>query len=113
MTVTMFIQWGFTVGGQADLFEQADAVTEALLDQERCTPEVLDSAVSADRGKRAIEIEVTVQASSEHEAIAIGQAAIRSAIHAAGGDTPQWPTHDDVVSMLPTSLETTRVTAAS
>lgn len=113
MTVAMSIHWRFTVEGDVDLFEQADAVTEALLDQERCTPEVRDSAVSADRSERAMEIEVTVHAASEQEAIAIGHAAIRSAIHAVGGATAQWPSHDEVTSMLPTDLRTTRVTAAS
>jgi hypothetical protein len=111
MTVGISIHWTFTFGGHADLFEHADAVTAALLEQERCTPEVVDSAVSADRGARVMEIEVTVQASSEDEAIAVGQAAIRSAIHAAGGGTANWPSHDDLVSLLPTDLRTTRVTS--
>ncbi|MGH3869320.1 MAG: hypothetical protein ACRDQ4_25080 [Pseudonocardiaceae bacterium] len=113
MTVAMFICWRFTVEGNEDLFEQADAVTEALLDQERCTPEVRDSAVSADRSGRVMEIEVTVHAASEHEAIAIGHAAIRSAIHAVGGTTAQWPHHDEMVSLLPTGLRTERVTSGS
>lgn len=111
MTVAMFIQWKFTVDGQVDLFEHADAVTKALLEQEQCTPEVLDSAVSADRAGRVMEIDVTVRATSEDEAIAVGQAAIRSAIHAAGGGTAHWPSHDDLVSLLPTDLQTTRVTS--
>ncbi|MGH3834902.1 MAG: hypothetical protein ACRDSF_04235 [Pseudonocardiaceae bacterium] len=114
MTVAMLIHWTFTVGGEADLLEHADAVTEALLEQERCTPEVvMDSAVSADRSERVVEIEVSVQAASEHEAIAIGQAAIRSAIHAAGGSTEQWPSHNQMVALLPTDLQTTRLTSAS
>lgn len=113
MTVAMSIYWRFTVEGGEDLFEQADAVTEALLDQERCTPQVVDSAVSADRSERAMEIEVTVHAASEQEALGVGHAAIRSAIHAIGGATAQWPSHDKVVSMLPTDLRTTRVTAVS
>lgn len=112
MTVAIFIHWRFTVQGHVDLFAHADAVTKALLEQERCTPEVMDSAVSADRSGRIMEIEVTVQAASEHEAIAIGQAAIRSAIHTAGGSTAQWPSHDEVVSLLPTDLQTTRLTSA-
>jgi hypothetical protein len=109
MAVTMFIHWRFTVEGQVDLFECADAVTTALLEQEQGTPEVRDSAVSADRGGRVMEIEVTVQASSEHEAIAIGQAAI----HAAGLSTVWWPSHDEVVSLLPTDLQTTRLPTAA
>lgn len=107
MTVSIFIHWTFTVTGTIDVFEHADAITEALLEQERCTPEIADSAVSADRSKRVVEIEVTVQASSEHEAIAVGQAAIRSAIHVAGLGTPWWPSHEDLVSLLPRALQTT------
>ncbi|MGH3753573.1 MAG: hypothetical protein ACRDRP_12900 [Pseudonocardiaceae bacterium] len=113
MTVAMFIHWRFTVEGEVDLFERADAVTAALLEQEQCTPKVQDSAVSADRGGRVMEIEVTVQAASENEAIAIGQAAIRSAIHAAGLSTSWWPSHDEVVSLLPTGLQTTRLSTAA
>lgn len=113
MTVAMLIHWRFAVEGGGDLFEHANAVTEALLDQERCTPEVADSAVSADRSGRVIEIEVTVRASSEHEAIAVGQAAIRSAVHGAGLSTPWWPSHEDLVSLLPTALQTTRLSPAA
>jgi hypothetical protein len=111
MPVSMFIHWTFAVAGSGDVFGHADAVTEGLLEQERCTPEITDSAVSADRSKRVMEIEVTVQASSEHEAIAVGQAAIRSAIHAAGLGTPWWPSHEDLVSLLPRDLQTTRLTS--
>jgi len=96
MTVGISIHWTFTFGGHADLFEHADVVTAALLEQERCTPEVVDSAVSADRSARVMEIEVTVQASSED---------------AAGGGTANWPSHDDLVPLLPTDLRTTRVTS--
>lgn len=109
MPVDMFIHWTFVVEGRNDLFGFADAVTAALLDQERCTPEVLDSAVSADRETRAVEIEVTVRAGSENEALAVGHAAVRSAIHAVGGATPDWPSHAEVMSLLPTGLQTTRV----
>lgn len=109
MPVDMFIHWTFVVEGSGDLFAWADAVTEALLAHERCTAEVLDSAVSADRGERTIEIEVTVRAGSEYEAITVGHAAVRSAIHAVGGSTPDWPSHVEVVSLLPTGLQTARV----
>ena len=111
MGVDMFIHWTFLVEGSGDLFEWADTVTQALLDQGQCTPQVLDSAVSADRDKSTIEVEVTVRADLEHEAIAVGHAAVRSAIHAVGGSTPDWPSHDEVMSLLPTALETARVLA--
>ncbi len=113
MTVAMLIHWRFAVEGGGDLFEHANAVTEALLDQEQCTPEVAHSAVSADRGGRVMEIEVTVRASSEREAIAVGQAAIRSAVRGAGLSTPWWPSHEDLASLLPTALQTTRLSPAA
>jgi hypothetical protein len=50
------IHWSFIVGEPVDLFDHADRVTEALVDQERCTPEVVHSVVSADRGERVLEI---------------------------------------------------------
>lgn len=106
MPVGMFIHWTFKLVGDGDLFKHADLLTEALLEQEQCTPEVKDSAVSADRGNAVVEIELSVVAASEDEALAIGQSAIRAALHAVGGGTPQWPTHDEVVSVLPTNLET-------
>jgi hypothetical protein len=111
MAVDMFIQWTFAVEDEGDLFTCADAVTEALVDQEKCAPALLDSAVSADRGAQTIEIEVTVRAASENGAIAVGHAAVRAAIHAAGGSTPDWPSHAEVMSLLPTGLQTTRVEA--
>lgn len=52
----MAIHWSFIVGEPVDLFDHADRVTEALVDQERCTPEVVHSVVSADRGERVLEI---------------------------------------------------------
>lgn len=112
MSVGVFIHWTFKVVGGGDLFKQADALTEALLEQERCTPEVKDSAVSADRAGAVVEIELTVMAASEDDALAKGQAAIRAALHATGWGTPEWPTHDEMMSLLPTNLETTPLAPA-
>ncbi|RCW43118.1 hypothetical protein DFQ14_1075 [Halopolyspora algeriensis] len=109
MQVGVFIHWTFTVRPEhsgLDLFEHGDQLTEALLNQEACTSELKDSAVSVDRRNSVIEIEASVVASSANEAIAIGQAAIRAAIHASGGGTPTWPSHDELVTLLPTNLQT-------
>jgi hypothetical protein len=62
--VAVHIHWRFAAKRSGDLFEYANAVTEALLDQEQCTHEVEDSAVSDDRSKRVMEIEATVRAPS-------------------------------------------------
>lgn len=95
MTVGVGIHWTFRVIGDVDLFEHADAVTEALLEQEKHSPGVLDSAVSADRERRVVEIEVTAEGA---EAVATGQAAVTAAVRAAGAE---------VVSLVPTDLSTT------
>ncbi|MFN2495633.1 MAG: hypothetical protein ABR608_06975 [Pseudonocardiaceae bacterium] len=60
MTVGVAIHWTFrVVVSDIDLFKVADLLTEALLELERSTPGVLASAVSADRGRGIVEIEVT------------------------------------------------------
>ncbi|MGH3771407.1 MAG: hypothetical protein ACRDRW_08445 [Pseudonocardiaceae bacterium] len=99
MTVGVGIHWTFLVIGDVDLFEHADAVTEALLEQEKHAPGVLDSAVSADRERRVVEIEVTAQGADDAEAVATGQAAVM----AAGAE---------VVSRVPTDLRTTALAPA-
>lgn len=62
MTVAAYLYRSLTIGGSADLFKYADVVTEALLNQDQRTPQVEDSAVSADRNALAMEIGVTVRA---------------------------------------------------
>lgn len=103
MTIGVAIHWKFRAVGTVDLFEFADRVTEALLELELSTPTVLDSAVSADRGQRVVEIEVSASGQSEDEAVATGQVAVQSAITAAGGE---------FASLLPTDLHTTRLAPA-
>ena len=112
MSVGIFIHWKFKVVSDDELFKHADLLTEALLEQERCTPEVKDSAVSADRGGAVVEIELSVVAASEDEALAVGQSAVRAALHASGWSTPQWPTHNEMRSLLLTNLETTPLSPA-
>ncbi|MGH3823102.1 MAG: hypothetical protein ACRDRA_09765 [Pseudonocardiaceae bacterium] len=98
MTVGVGIHWTFRVIGDVDLFEYADAVTEALLEQEKRSPGVLDSAVSVDRERKVVEIEVTAEGADDAEAVATGQAAVTAAVQAAGAE---------VVSLVPTDLSTT------
>jgi hypothetical protein len=98
VTVDVSIHWTFLVIGDVDLFEHADAVTEALLEQEKHTLGVLDSAVAAGRRRRVVEIEVTARGSNDAEAIATGQAAVTAAVRSAGAE---------VVSLMPTDLSTT------
>jgi len=97
------IHWTFRVISDVDLFAHADRVTEALLELEQSTPALLDSAVSADRRRGVVEIEVSASGQSEDEAVAAGQDAVTAAIRAAGAE---------LVSMVPTGLETTRLEPA-
>lgn len=103
MTIGVAIHWKFRAAGTVDIFEFADRVTEALLELERSTPAVLDSAVSVDRGQRVVEIEVSSSGQSEDEAVEAGQSAVTAAIRAAGAE---------LVSLLPTDLRTTRLAPA-
>ena len=78
MTVGVAIHWTFrVVVSDIDLFEVANLLTETLLELERSTPGVLDSAVSADRDRGIVEIEVTTSGRSEDDAVATGQSAVK------------------------------------
>lgn len=91
----------------------ADAVTAALLEQERCTPEVVDSAVSADCRGRIMEIEVTGQPPRRTTPSRSGKQRSdpRSTRPGAGPRTVQATTI--WVSLLSPDLRTTRVASDS
>ncbi|MGQ0773354.1 MAG: hypothetical protein ACT4NY_02880 [Pseudonocardiales bacterium] len=97
------IHWKFRVISDVDLFEHADRVAEALLELERSTPALVDSAVSADRRMGIVEIEVSASGQSEDEAVTTGQDAVTAALRATGAA---------LVTMVPTSLETKRLEPA-
>jgi hypothetical protein len=111
VTTAVVIHWTFQIVEDVDLFQHGEAVMDALLAQQECTPEVLDFAVSVDAEKSLVEIELTVQGVSYETAVAVGQATIRAAIHATGAGTPTWPTRDDMLSMVPTDLQTSTMEA--
>ncbi|MGH9065236.1 MAG: hypothetical protein ACRD0L_14945 [Acidimicrobiales bacterium] len=67
------------------LREHLDRVMEELLGLR-----AIDPAVSADLGRRGVEIEVVVDALDGVDAVAIGNGLIRTAVHAAGGFTKGW-----------------------
>lgn len=100
MTIAIHSHWEFLADGDADLFAYGDKVMQALLDQERCTPEFTDSAVAADMGRHVLEIEANACGSELSDAIATVRACVRAALHAAGIGTPDWPTHDEAMSMV-------------
>jgi hypothetical protein len=76
------------------LLDHVDSVMENLAELEGCTEGFLDSTVGVDAATGMFEAEVTVDANHAEEAFSLGMSCLRSAIHKAGGHTPDW---DDVV----------------
>lgn len=89
-----------------DLFAYADKLMNALLNQETCNSAFTDSAVSADAARGVIEIEADASGREPSHAIASLQAAVRASLHEVGIGTPDWPTHDEVMSMVLKDLRT-------
>lgn len=75
--------------GRADHF---DRVVDAYADLEDADGALLDSSFGySDQDDHAeMDVEITVAATSEDEAFRIAASSVRSAIHAAGGSTPDW-----------------------
>jgi hypothetical protein len=97
---------GFTVADdgrddQGDLEPFLDRVMEELLTLDN----VEDSTLTAALARGRFSIMLTVDADLPEQAAVIGMAAIRSAFHAAGASTPDWPTFHDL------SIGTTLVSA--
>lgn len=69
----------------------ADDVMTALLSLEQVDPLLSDSAIALDIPKKEIEISVSSECSAIDDGVRHAMAAIRTAIHAAGGATPEWP----------------------
>lgn len=76
------------------LINHVDSVMENLVDLETCNEGLLDSTVGIDASTGMFEAEVTIDAHHAEEAFSLGMSCLRSAIHKAGGHTPDW---DDVV----------------
>lgn len=71
-----------------DLDGHSDEVLRQLLALE--ADNLTDATVSVDLGAQTVEIEVLANADSFDEAVEVADGAIRAAIHAAGGSTPEW-----------------------
>lgn len=97
---TVAIHWTFCVSGDGDLSELGDAITDALIAQETPGSGLLDNAVSVDRGRGVLEVEVTAEGAAQHEAIEAGQRAVETALRVAGG------------RLVPTTLSTTPLARA-
>ncbi|MFJ8130960.1 hypothetical protein [Streptomyces hydrogenans] len=88
------VRWTFKVVGPEDadaLSDSAERVMEALLDLEACDSLLSDSGVAMDADDMLVDVELTVAGTSAPDTLRYAQAAIRTAIHAAGHGTPDWP----------------------
>jgi hypothetical protein len=90
VAVTISTHGEFVVSADAgeDVDAHTDRVMEALLALE--DDNLTDSAVGVDLGTGLVEVEVTARGETFEDAVATADAAIRTAIHAAGGSTPNW-----------------------
>ena len=98
--VMVHSHWVFLAAFEDDLFALADKIMQALLDQEACNTAFSNSAVSADAGRRTLEIEANAAGEDLSDAIATGQAAVRAAFHSVDVGTPDWPSHSEALSMV-------------
>lgn len=92
--MTVSCQWQFLVAQAEDrdaLVTQVDGVMQALLDLEEVDQRLSDSGVSLDLGEMRVVIELDVAGDDYQECISHALNAMRTAIHAAGGATPDWP----------------------
>lgn len=88
------VRWTFHVEGPEnaeELAESARLVMEALLELEACNDNLGDCGVAMDASAMTVDVELTVRCDSEPEVVEVAQAAVRTAIHAAGHGTPEWP----------------------
>ena len=70
--------------------EQVEVIIEHLIDLEDTDCGLIDSTIGLDLGNRVLDAELTVEAETRGAALDCGVACLRSAIHAAGGGTPEW-----------------------
>ena len=104
MTTAVDVVWSFRVITDAPaelLREHSRQVMDELLKLEACSP-LTDSAVSLNLDGPEITIEVAAEGEDYQSAINEALSGIRTAIHAAGGQTPGW---EDAFSLEPTELQ--------
>ena len=91
--MTISCEWEFHVLGlDSDdrLQVRGDRVMSALLDLESADPRITDSAVSLDSESKVMTVGLVVAGVDYEETVAHALTSIRTAIHAAGGSTPDW-----------------------
>jgi hypothetical protein len=75
---------------ETNLESVADDVMTALLSLEQIDPLLCDSAIALDLSRKEISISISSESASIDDGVRHAMAAIRTAIHAAGGATPEW-----------------------
>jgi hypothetical protein len=85
--------WQFIIvpDGVADVEAEAEAVMGSLVDLEQVDDRLSDSAVGVDLAAMTLDVELTVKGDGYQDCVQHALAAIRTAIHSAGGATPGWP----------------------
>ena len=86
--------WQFIIvpDGVADVEAEAEAVMGSLVDLEQVDDRLSSAAVGLDLDAMTLDIEVTVTGAHYEDCVNHALAAIRTAIHSAGGATPGWTT---------------------
>jgi hypothetical protein len=74
----------------ASIEQHLDAVMDQLLELD-----LVDADISARLELGEVEITILVEAPSPEDAAKLGLSDIRTAVHAAGGSTPNWPQGDE------------------
>ena len=80
------------VTGPEDLSEEFQRLIDAYYELEQACPELLDCSfgLTLGDGHARVDVELTVDAATEDEALHVGSSSIRTAIQTIGGHTPGW-----------------------
>jgi len=91
--MSIAVTWQFIIipDGVTDVEAEAEAIMESLVDLEQVDLRLSSSAVGLDLAVMTLDVEVTVRGDDYQDCIQHALAAIRTAIHSAGGGTPGWP----------------------
>lgn len=78
------------VRGHHGLADGVNDIVDAFATLEASTPDLLDLAIGSDELASTVHVEITVEAPTPEDALGLGLSCLRSAIHIAGGATPDW-----------------------
>jgi transcriptional regulator with XRE-family HTH domain len=78
-----------------ELGDQAEQLLGELVKLERCNPSMADPDTSFDASEGSVTVEMDIAAVDEPEAARLALQICRSAIHAIGGATAEWPSESD------------------